>query len=972
MCTGINAQQQTMKNKLSLLSLGVVALFVASCSDDDLGSSSLRSANAILSATVEGENPSSRGGFGALDENGKAAFNWTAGDQIGVTTIPTSETENLTFTLLDIATGQGEASATFGGSIEEGSKLGSYAVYPWNSTNKHTLAAKSDSGNDGTLELTYYYPTSYTYTKLDDSWYNTETGKSGENSWNVAMFGRVSDGNTKFTHLGGAFVILIPNIPSTSGKFVFTADKAITGAFKADITADNTPELKSETVTGSSDNETVTIEFSGATEKQTGAFYIPVPTGTYNLTFSLYDSSNKECSYTTVSNKTINRAGIYGIKLNSTSVGATVSVIKQAASDTDISGALKDNDDVVINSTSTTTPTITIPETSNTTEETSKSVVLNQVASGSTITVADGNTTSGDADKSVDNVTVSIPTTTTASEGTTEDPTLIVTLPNTTVTLEATTGSTTIKEATVETYDNTFIVGSGVTINTLNVKKGNVILKSGSKVKAIAAKGTNAVTGGSNTVNVYYESDSSCPSGFTDADSVYYAKRAGLTELKEAATAGGNLKLTENVTLDESLDISAALALDLNGYNLTVPTGKVLTISSSSVSTITLGTADKIVVADKNGIAVTGKAEIVAGNIEGTSPISVAEDGELKLDGTTVSDLSLLTSTSVLGALNGSVVLADDLTVSTLSLSGKKNIVVDLNGKTLTSSQTGSSVINFSATTNEITYKNGTITFSQEEDGSDAVTVYKGSLFLDKVIFNAKDWHTAISAQNHDAYVKISNSSSVTGRYFGMSTNASTDGQNLVYGKGANIELENSTFNSKETGFMNNVPATINMTGCTFSGNHQGALLRGGTYTITGCTFTLNAELAPTHWECHNNSSWADGNRTAYAAIVIGNRSDTAYRYTTTVTFVGDANKGQISETSNTYASSFPAAYAWGVSGDAYKVTITGNMAGFRNSANYDFVYGGNVDVSGASNLGNSQQASGTNGGENMNVTGSY
>jgi hypothetical protein len=297
----------------------------------------------------------------------------------------------------------------------------------------------------------------------------------------------------------------------------------------------------------------------------------------------------------------------------------------------------------------------------------------------------------------------------------------------------------------------------------------------------------------------------------------------------------------------------------------------------------------------------------------------------------------------VLGALNGSVVLADDLTVSTLSLSGKKNIVVDLNGKTLTSSQTGSSVINFSATTNEITYKNGTIAFSQEEDGSDAVTVYKGSLFLDKVIFNAKDWHTAISAQNHDAYVKISNSSSVTGRYFGMSTNASTDGQNLVYGKGANIELENSTFNSKETGFMNNVPATINMTGCTFSGNHQGALLRGGTYTIEGCTFTLKAELPSIHSQCHNNDTWASGNQTAFAAIVIGNRDENNYKYETNVTFTGEKSTGEVTGTNN---AQFPAAYIYGVPN--YKVTVEGDMSGFKASGySQDIVTGGNVVIGG-------------------------
>jgi hypothetical protein len=283
--------------------------------------------------------------------------------------------------------------------------------------------------------------------------------------------------------------------------------------------------------------------------------------------------------------------------------------------------------------------------------------------------------------------------------------------------------------------------------------------------------------------------------------------------------------------------------------------------------------------------------------------------------------------------------------------------------------QTVRSYINLDVATDAIVYKNGNITLGDGNGNDAAISMTKGTFKLDGVILDASKWHTAIKGQNSDTYVEITNISTVKGHYFTLSTNASTKGESLVDGCDANITLENSTFEADETGFMNNVPATIKMTNCTFSGNHQGALLRGGTYTITGCTFTLKAELTLDHKECHNNSTWESGNKTAYAAIVIGNRSDSAYRYTTTVTFVGDDNKGEVSGTN---VSSFPAAYAWGVSGDAYKVTITGNMAGFRNSANYDFVYGGNVDVSGATNLGNSQQASGTNGGENMNVTGSY
>jgi uncharacterized Zn ribbon protein len=578
--------------------------------------------------------------------------------------------------------------------------------------------------------------------------------------------------------------------------------------------------------------------------------------------------------------------------------------------------------------------------------------------------LSDGNTSTTDASKSVDNVTVSLPTSATATTegGTVTAPSLTVELPNTTVTVEANTGSTTIETATVETAVNTFIVGSGVTINTLNVKKGNVILKSGSKVKAIAA------TGNSNTVNVYYESDSSCPTNFTDANNVYYSKRAGLKELKEAATAGGNLKLTENVTLDESLDISKALALDLNDYNLTVPTGKVLTISSSSVSTITLGEKSVLDVADNNGVAITGKAKIVGGAIKGTSPISIASAGQLTLDGTTVSDLSLLTSTPDDASLYGSIKLADNLTVTTLSLTGDKNITVDLNEKELTVKPSGTSEVSLSAGTKMLKYMNGTITVKNISKNGWALSILKGSFYLDKVIYTASSWGTGIAAQNSDAYVNISGSS-VSAYYYSMSTNALTGvDKKLVYGQDANIDLIDSELSSPETGFMNNVPATITMTNCTFSGNHQGALLRGGDYTITGCTFKLNATLPLSDGECKNNATWADGNRAAYAPIVIGNRNEISYQYVTKVTFkeLEDSStekKYNTAVVSGTYESSFPAAYIWGCS--SYKATVEGDMQGFRNSAaTSDVVYGGNIDISGAANLGRSGEQSGASSGE--------
>jgi hypothetical protein len=323
----------------------------------------------------------------------------------------------------------------------------------------------------------------------------------------------------------------------------------------------------------------------------------------------------------------------------------------------------------------------------------------------------------------------------------------------------------------------------------------------------------------------------------------------------------------------------------------------------------------------------------------------------------TFSDLSILTAASDdTYTLDGALTLADNLTVSTLSLSGKKSVTVDLNGKTLTVDQTEKSYINLDVATDEIVYKNGKITLSEENTSNDAaLNMTKGTLKLDAVkLFDASKWHTAIKAQNKDSYVEITNKTTIKGRCFTLSTNASSDGTNLVDGCDAHVALENSTFEAVETGFMNNVPATIKMKNCTFSGNHQGALLRGGTYTIDGCTFTLNAEYSGatdgsygisgnTTKECHNANNWDSGNKTAFAAIVIGNRDENNYKYVTNVTFTGTKNKGVVT---GDYKAQFPAAYIYGV--PSYKVTVEGDMSGFKASGySQDIVTGGNVVIGG-------------------------
>jgi hypothetical protein len=122
---------------------------------------------------------------------------------------------------------------------------------------------------------------------------------------------------------------------------------------------------------------------------------------------------------------------------------------------------------------------------------------------------------------------------------------------------------------------------------------------------------------------------------------------------------------------------------------------------------------------------------------------------------------------------------------------------------------------------------------------------------------------------------------------------------------------------------------------CEFSGNHQGAAFRGGTYTIKKSSFTLNAEYSGNNNkygtdgnrtnECRNNNDWGTINQLPFAALVIGNKDENNYKYPTSVTFEGDQSTGTVT---GTYKANFPAMYVYGAN-QTNGVTIKGDYSGF-------------------------------------------
>ena len=247
-------------------------LLALSCQKNEIQEDAAYSNTEHLKTLTVGvvDEPDTRVGF-----DGTNSFYWHMGDKIGV--ITSSGFKEMT---LDEQYHR-QSSGVFTGSFEE--EIGNIVVYPYGG---HSLA-------DG--QLTYVLPASYTYTSIEEE----------ENSFNPPMAGRIEGDSAFLRHLGSFFKISVTNIPAGGDdmKFVFTADKRLTGEFLVDLLSD-TPVITTDEAEG---GHTVIINFSNAVSGSNGTFYIPAPLGTYgSITAEVLDGDATLVSRTWT-NQTVSR-----------------------------------------------------------------------------------------------------------------------------------------------------------------------------------------------------------------------------------------------------------------------------------------------------------------------------------------------------------------------------------------------------------------------------------------------------------------------------------------------------------------------------------------------------------------------------------------------------------------------------------------------------------------------------------------
>ena len=286
-----------------------------------------------------------------------------------------------------------------------------------------------------------------------------------------------------------------------------------------------------------------------------------------------------------------------------------------------------------------------------------------------------------------------------------------------------------------------------------------------------------------------------------------------------------------------------------------------------------------------------------------------------------------------------SFVLGKDCTVSPFIVLESQVVNIDLNKKTLTIDDKieGRTFILVKGGSLKLT--DGNIT---DNEMGISLAANNAKLELDGIVYKATaaDATGILNNKNVQNTSIIVKNSTITSGYYAVNTNAHT---NPVVGS-TKIVLENSHFIATETALLVNIPSTVNIDNCTFSGNHQAAFLRGGTYTIKNSSFTLKAELESTHSENNHMKQWKDGNRAAFAGITIGNYLNGAYQYLTTVTMTGVTVNVE-----GTHASSFPAVHVCANAAEDKGVTLTyDNSCSFTSTYDPAVEYGtDNITVNG-------------------------
>ena len=499
-----------MKKNIFCL-IATIALLFSACSQEDFESNSFSKEK--ISATIVDENSQTR-----TTLNDKLQVVWSTGDAISIfAENGTSYTNNQG----TIVGGVGSTDATFSVTMEGTTKVA--AAYPY----------AGGTSYDGS-KISISMPTEYTY---------SENGIGG-----APMAALISNQNANiaFKNAGALMGLTVNNIPAGYNKAILTSlgDEALTGKCEIEFDGNGNPTL---TTTASATGKGIIINFTASGSATNKTFYFPVPVGSYSsLQLSISDGDDTKVLKT----KGLNAARSVRYKTTLTLDAVTGSTPVDASSAADATAKLEESNSVNVTiPESEENPTITLPQTSN---NNPVSLSFENIPTGKTVLVT------ASTEQVSDNVNIS------ASSDANSNNSFDIQLPNSTVTLNANGETATYDNVTAATAENTLIIGQGVTVNKLIVKKGHVRVR-GTVNNISRIENSDPIT--------YIVCEGELLNDPDLSDKIVYISAAEW-DLIAAFKNGGNqtITLTEDVELTNPLTLNdpyANITVDLGTYSLT-------------------------------------------------------------------------------------------------------------------------------------------------------------------------------------------------------------------------------------------------------------------------------------------------------------------------------------------------------------------------------------------------------------------
>lgn len=206
----------------------------------------------------------------------------------------------------------------------------------------------------------------------------------------------------------------------------------------------------------------------------------------------------------------------------------------------------------------------------------------------------------------------------------------------------------------------------------------------------------------------------------------------------------------------------------------------------------------------------------------------------------------------------------------------------------------------YSEEPNNVTIKNGTL-------------IAAGLLVLDGATLTVEDVEytsklTSFGVQCKGSTLNVVDSTVISTDAFVIGTNASEKGKDGTGTHGVIINVTGSTLKSdyidKDSGSVTvffNVPGNLNIEDSTIYGVQNAVMVRGGTAVIKNSTLTTAEQIAAGSEDKFTNENWGNGNEVPYAALLVGDRNNTAYNYSAFVTLVNTEIKSGNDEVPTVY-----------------------------------------------------------------------